>query len=77
MQSTEFYLLLDEILELNPGTLKGDERLKDIGTWDSLAVISFVALVDEHFGIVIESERLAQAQSVADLYALATQKKAA
>jgi acyl carrier protein len=77
MQSGEFYLLLDEILELNPGTLKGDERLKDIATWDSLAVISFVALVDEHFGIVIESERLAQAQSVADLYALATQKKAA
>lgn len=77
MKPAEFYLLLDEVLELGAGTLKGDERLEDIETWDSLAVISFIALVDEHFGIVIESEKLAQAQSVADLYTLATQKKAA
>lgn len=77
MQPQEFYRLLDEVLELPAGTLSGSERLEDIDTWDSLAVISFIALVDEHFGTIIESEKLAQAQSVADLYALATQKKAA
>lgn len=77
MQATEFYRLLDEVLELDPGTLRGDELLEDLETWDSLAVISYIALVDEQFGVIIEGEALVKAKSVADLYALAVQRKAA
>jgi acyl carrier protein len=77
MKPSEFFSLLDEMLELAPGTISGNERLEDLENWDSLAVISFIALVDEHFGILIESERLAAAETVGDLYGLATQQKAA
>lgn len=77
MQPSDFYRLLDEVLELDAGTLQGDEKLEDVENWDSLAVISYIALVDEQFGVVVDSEHLMQAKTVADLYNLAAQKKAA
>ncbi|PWC55771.1 hypothetical protein TSH7_16625 [Azospirillum sp. TSH7] len=71
MDRNEFLLALDEMLELDPGTLTGDEALESLEAWDSLAVISFIALVDEKTGVVVEGEKLAKAKTVADLLALA------
>jgi acyl carrier protein len=77
MIPSDFYLLLDDMLELDPGTITGTERLEDLEGWDSLAVISFIALVDEKFDTLVETDKLAAAESVGDLYALATRQKAA
>lgn len=71
MDRKDFLLALDETLELEPGTLTGDETLESLESWDSLAVISFIALVDEKLEIVVEGEKLARAKTVADLLALA------
>ncbi|WP_298370002.1 phosphopantetheine-binding protein [Azospirillum sp.] len=71
MDRKDFLLALDEALELDPGTLTGEETLESLESWDSLAVISFIALVDETMGVVVEGEKLAQAKTVADLLALA------
>lgn len=71
MDRKDFLLALDEVLELPPGTLTGDETLDSLDSWDSLAVISFIALVDETLEIVVEGEKLAQAKTVNDLLALA------
>ncbi|MDG3443003.1 phosphopantetheine-binding protein [Nitrospirillum amazonense] len=70
MNRNEFLAALDEMLELDPGTLKGGETLDDIDSWDSLAVISFIALVDEKFNTVVAGEDLAKAKTVDDLLAL-------
>jgi acyl carrier protein len=70
MKTAEFLALLDDMLELDPGTLTGSEQLSDIPEWDSLAVISFIALVDEQFNTILEGEKLAEAKSVRDLIAL-------
>ena len=77
MTPAEFYALLDEMLELEPGTLSGAERLDELENWDSLAVISFIALVDEHFNVLIESDKLSAAPTTGALYRLATEQKAA
>jgi len=77
MTPTEFYAALDEMLELDPGTITGTERLEDLESWDSLAVISFIALVDEKFDTLVETDKLAAAESVSDLYDLAIHAKAA
>lgn len=71
MNTTDFLLALDEMLELDPGTLAGTEALEDLENWDSLAVISFIALVDEKLGLVVEGEKLVKAKTVADLLTLA------
>lgn len=71
MDTKDFLLALDEMLELDPGTLTGTEELESLENWDSLAVISFIALVDEKLGLVVEGEKLAKAKTVGDLLALA------
>lgn len=70
MERNEFLLSLDELLELKPGTVKGSESLDSFEGWDSLAVISFMALVDEHFGVSLQPRKLAECKTVADLMAL-------
>lgn len=67
MQKSEFLLLLDELLELEPGTLRGPEALESVEGWNSLAVISFMALVDEQFGIGLQARQIAGCLTIADL----------
>ena len=71
MDRKEFLLALDKMLELDDGTLTGAEELESIDAWDSLAVISFIALVDEKLGHVVEGEKLVKAKTVQDLLGLA------
>jgi len=65
-----FLLALDEMLELPAGTLKGPEKIEDIESWDSLAVISLIALVDENCGIQLAPRQIGAAETVDQLYAL-------
>ena len=70
MERNEFLLSLDELLELEPGTLKGSEILDGLEGWNSLAVISFMALVDEHFGVSLQPRQIAGCSTIADLLGL-------
>ena len=70
MNKTEFLLALDELLELPAGTLTGTEALSSYEGWDSLAVISFIAMADEKFSIVVGSSEIATAQTPDDLFKL-------
>lgn len=70
MTQAEFLAALEEMLELDAGTLVPDATLDSLDSWDSLAVISFIALVDEHFDRVVAGEDLAKAKTIADLLAL-------
>jgi len=71
MNAKEFLLALDEMLELDAGTLTGGETLESLDDWDSLAVISFIAMVDEKLDLVVEGAKLAEAKTVADLLTVA------
>lgn len=67
MNRSEFLLQLDSVIEAAPGTLKGDENLVDLSAWDSLAVLSFIAMVDDKFKMPLAGKDIAACQSVADL----------
>jgi acyl carrier protein len=67
MKKQEFIQELALALERPDEGLEEQMLLADIPEWDSLAVISFIALVDEHFGAPVEGEKLATATTVADL----------
>lgn len=71
MTKENMLILLDEILELDAGTLKGDELLEGLNAWDSIANISFIAMVDEKYGKIISPAALRNAQTVNDLIAMA------
>lgn len=74
MDRQEFLDAVAELLEMDPGTLKGDEPLDSLDGWDSLAVISFIALVDESLEMILEGDKLADASSMAELMALVEHK---
>ena len=70
MQKTDFLILIDDLFELDKGTLKGPEFLESY-PWDSLAIVTFIALVDEHFGIIVDGGELEAAKTIDDLVSLA------
>ncbi len=67
MNTQQFLDQICDVLELEAGSLKGDEALDSLDNWDSLAVISFIALADEALGVIVDAEKLASAQTVRDL----------
>jgi acyl carrier protein len=69
MVRDEAIRLVELAVSVDPGTIKGTESLTDVG-WDSLASVSFVALVDEHQGRTIAPKTVANCRSVAELVAL-------
>lgn len=62
---------LESILELEPGTISGTETLEEI-KWDSLSVITFLAMADSNYGLSIPASKLQAVKTVADLLALTT-----
>jgi len=71
MTLTEFHSQLDNILELPSGTIKGDEGLENLPAWDSLAVLSFIAMADEKLKVQFSARDIAACTTVADLARLA------
>ena len=74
MSRNHFFGLLDELFEFDPGTLTGAEVLADIPKWDSLAVIGFIALLDEHFAVSVPAKRIMNCKTTADLANLIADK---
>jgi acyl carrier protein len=70
MDPKTFLLSLDELLELSPGTLKGDEILESLSEWNSLAVIGFIAMIDEDYSVTVASSKIKAAKTVGDLMKL-------
>jgi len=66
----EFLCLLDELFELPPGSLTGQEALADLEGWGSMAVVSFMALADEHYGVTLSPRQFGNCVTVNDLLAL-------
>ncbi|MFH0725706.1 MAG: acyl carrier protein [Pseudomonadota bacterium] len=70
MKISEFLLLLEDIVEAEPGTIKETDMLTDFEGWDSMAMLGFIAMLDEHFGLIVPPEKISKAKAVTDLMAL-------
>ncbi|WP_298327714.1 acyl carrier protein [Asticcacaulis sp.] len=70
MTDQTFIASVAEILEIDPAGLTGAETLTELGNWDSLAVITFVAMADANYNTVVSGDQLRAAQTINDLAAL-------
>lgn len=70
MTNQEKIQLLEEIMELDEGTLKEEMQLSDIDEWDSISVLSFMAMMDEKFAKNITGSEVRSQKTVADLLAI-------
>lgn len=70
MTSKQKIKMLEEILDLEEGTLSPETVLKDLEEWDSVAFLSFIAMMDDEFGKTIKGSLIKEQKTVADLMAL-------
>lgn len=70
MNKSDFLKQMDEILDLPSGTVKGNEALAEIEGWDSLAVVGFIAVVNQHFGTTLAAKNVQGAKTLPELLSL-------
>ena len=64
----KFYEGVAEIFEVDVDTISpGFPLHTDDVTWDSLAIVSMIALVDECYDVMLDGTELTECQSVADV----------
>ena len=59
--------IIADILEVEPDEVQEDMVLEDFETWDSVAVLSVIALMDEHFGKYPHASEIRSYIKVGDL----------
>lgn len=62
--------LIAEILDVEAETLTPETELGSMDEWDSIALISFLAMMDDEFGREIKGSIVKEQKTVADLMAL-------
>lgn len=67
MNTAEKLAALEEIMELDPDTLKPEMKLEDIEEWDSLAALSYVVLMGDEFNKKISGKEIRAFQTVQDI----------
>lgn len=63
--------LIEEAMEADEGTVSLDDTLADLA-WDSIAVVTFMALADERLDKTLSAEKLNECVKVSDVVALIT-----
>lgn len=67
MNTQEKLTALEDVMELDEGTLKPEMELDEIEEWDSLSALSFVVLLGDEFNRKISGQQIRAFQTVQDL----------
>ena len=52
----KFIELFKEVLEIEDKEISLNDNFRDYDEWDSLTFLSLIAMIDDEFGIVIETD---------------------
>lgn len=63
----QFLELIRQISDSKPGSVSLDTSLTELERWDSLAILDFIATVDERCGVEIVPAKLKECRTVGDL----------
>ena len=66
MSEQERIELLEEIMDLDTGTLQVTDTLADFEEWDSLTALTFISEMDERFGKKVTGGQIKELVTVAD-----------
>ena len=59
--------MLEDMLELDGGTLKPEMNLNDIPEYDSMAKLSLIVMMDDEFGKKLTGEQIREMKTVQDV----------
>lgn len=66
--------LIEETLNVAPGTITPETQIADVEEWDSLAHVMILGALDEQLGLSIPLEEAMEMTSVSQLLELAGEK---
>lgn len=67
----------EAVEDVEVGTLAGETVFRSLEQWDSLAVLTVIAMVDGEYDVRLKAKELKQVETLAALHALIAAKKAA
>lgn len=67
MTIEEKLILIAETLDAEPGNIKAETELKSLDEWDSMGVISTIAMLDRKFGKILSAEQIEELKTVQDI----------
>ncbi len=56
--------MFEDILEMDPGTVKAEDEFREYEGWDSLAYLSVIAKIDEDYDLIISREEFQNLRTV-------------
>lgn len=65
---------LKDALEIEDRKLLMTDNFREYPEWDSLAFLSVIAMLDEEYGVQIESAEFKNLKTVGDIYAAVNKK---
>lgn len=69
MTQEEKIALLEDMLELDKGTLDVNTELSSIEEYDSMAKLSLIVLFDDEFGKKLTGEKIREFKTIGDILA--------
>lgn len=67
MTTEEKISLIAETLDADASSIKPEVELKSLEEWDSMGVISTIAMLDKNFGKVLGAEEISKLKTVQDI----------
>ena len=62
--------LIAEVMDIEAETLTPDTVLETIEEWDSIALITFIAMMDDEFDRVVKGKEVKEKKTVGELMAM-------
>lgn len=67
MTAQEKIAMLEDIMELDAGTLTPETVLSTLEEWDSITLLSFIAMMEDEFHKIVSGSEVKQLKTVADV----------
>ncbi len=69
MELKEKLALIEEALDTQEGALAPETVLDEVESWDSIAVLSLIAMMDDNFGKTLSGSEIKALKTVGDILA--------
>lgn len=75
MSIEDFILKIEsEFEDLPPGKLKPDSAFREVFNWNSVNALTFIALVDSEYDVLLVAEDFQKSKTVKDLFNIILKK---
>jgi acyl carrier protein len=64
----QFLNQVKETLEITDREINFEDNFKEYDEWDSLNLLSIIAMIDEEYGVTIDSNTMSKISTIEELY---------